>query len=250
MASRKMEIGICRICKQYKELSFEHIPPKVAFNKNTKYYLIPNTEILTSKNFLEYKPSGKIKQGGIGCYCLCQECNSFLGRTYVPEFSALVNIGKDIVNKYKMNFIHFTAYKQFPLKILKQIISMFVCLNEPWYTEEYPELLNFIKNPNENILPEKYRVYIYLNNEGQIRNWGWTMSNIDGIFGELTFPPFGYILQINNEKPIRKLTEITNFKSYALNEQKDIEFTLFKHPTYSPIPLDFRTIKEINKNQM
>ena len=40
-----MQNGICRICKRKTELSFEHIPPKAAFNKYTKFRSIP---------FLEY----------------------------------------------------------------------------------------------------------------------------------------------------------------------------------------------------
>lgn len=242
-----MQKGICRICKENKDLSFEHIPPKVAYNKNTKYYSIPHIEILTSENILEFKPKGKLNQGGLGYYSLCQECNSFLGRTYVPAYSVLVNIGMDILSKYNVNFIHFTAENQFPLKILKQVLSMFICINEPWYTETYPEILNFVKNPNETNLPEKYKIYTYLNNEGQIRNWGWTMTNIHGVICELTFPPFGFVLQIDNKNPITKMTEITQFKNYDLDEQKNIEFTLFRHPTHLPIPLDYRSLKEISK---
>ena len=243
-----MQKGICRICKESKLLSFEHIPPRVAFNKDTKYYSIPQVELLTSKDILEYKPKGKLNQGGIGDYCLCQECNSFLGRTYVPEFSIFANIAMDVVTKYDVNFIHLTAYNQFPLKILKQIVSMFVCINEIWYTKSYPELLNFIKDPNENYLPENFRISIFLNNEGQIRKWPFVMTSHHGKISELVFPPFGYILQLENQSPILKTTDITFFKNYKIDEVKDIEFTFFKNPTHLPLPIDFRNLDEIKKN--
>jgi|TARA_B110000967_G_scaffold118945_1_gene121677 hypothetical protein len=51
MSRKKPEIGICRICKKEKKLTFEHIPPKVAFNKNTRSAKSPD--------FAEHKKSQK-----------------------------------------------------------------------------------------------------------------------------------------------------------------------------------------------
>lgn len=247
MARRKMQIGTCRICKEEKELSFEHIPPKVAFNKHTKYRTAPFEEILNNGSNPDYKPKTKLKQGGVGYYCLCRDCNSFLGQTYVPDFFNLVNIGRDILDKVNPENVHFTANNQSPLKILKQIISMFICINEPWFTKEYHELLTFVKNPENQFLPDKYRVYMYLNNEGQIRNHGWMVTNIHGTVSEITFPPFGYVLRIGEQNPIVGHTEITNFKSISFDENRHIEFKMRKFPTYSPIPLDYRSRSEYFK---
>ena len=53
MANKSTKVGICRLCKESKELSFEHVPPKAAYNKNTRYYSLPHLDVLTAANPLE-----------------------------------------------------------------------------------------------------------------------------------------------------------------------------------------------------
>lgn len=53
----KEDSNICRICKKTKELTFEHIPPRSAFNKNVRYYEIPHEEYWT--NCIDYAINGK-----------------------------------------------------------------------------------------------------------------------------------------------------------------------------------------------
>lgn len=248
MSKKIKKFGICRICKEKKELSFEHIPPKVAFNKNTRYYSIPFDEFAKSKNFLEHNPKGQVLQGGLGYYTLCVDCNGFLNKHYVRSFTKWVNIGMDLNLKYNFDYVEFTAMNQNPFRILKQIISMFISMNEPWFTDEYPELLEFIKNPELKTLPEKYRIYQYLNNEGQIRTMGWTLTNTYGIITELTFPPFGYVLNIDNAKGIDHLTELSGWKNYTDEINHTFEIGLHKYPTYLPVPIDFRTKEQIELN--
>jgi len=245
MAKRKVRDGICRLCKKHTKLSFEHIPPRVAFNKNTRFYSISQEEFIKSENFLEYKPKGIVQQGGLGYYTLCKECNSFLGASYVKSFAKWANLGMSLNLKYNCDFYEITALNQNPIRILKQIISMFICMNEPWFTEEYPELLDFIKNPDQKELPAKYKIYNYLNNEGEIRNYKWAYTNTYGAVCELAFPPFGYVLNIDNPNEISHLTNITDFKNYPDSRDNNFKITLLKHPTYLPIPLDYRGKAEI-----
>lgn len=245
MGKRNTKVGICRLCKNSKELSFEHIPPKVAFNKNTRYYSIPHQDVLTDPNPLEYKPKGMIHQGGLGYYSLCRGCNSFLGTHYVKDFAKWANIGMDINSKYTFNYAEILMEKVNPLFILKQIISMFICMNQPWFTEEYAELLDFVKDPGNRYLPERYKLYTYMNDEGQVRTWGWVQTNIYGALGEFTFPPFGYVLTLNEGYTAPNLTNITSFKNYESRRDLTVRLGLRKHPTYLAIPLDYRSKDDI-----
>ena len=38
--SKNTKVGKCKLCLETKELNFEHIPPRSAFNKETKYYIV------------------------------------------------------------------------------------------------------------------------------------------------------------------------------------------------------------------
>ena len=82
--------GICRLCGHKTNLSFEHVPPKVTNNKNTRYTSLSLEEYFKSENPLELKSKGKIKQGGIGYNSFCRKCNSFLGTNYVPAYEKWV----------------------------------------------------------------------------------------------------------------------------------------------------------------
>jgi len=245
MARRKMQNGICRICKKKTELSFEHIPPKSAFNKYTKFRSIPYLEYIQNSHREDYKPTAKLQQGGIGYYCLCRSCNSFLGYNYVPDYFKMAQVGKSIFKNNDFQKAKFTTVEISPLKLLKQVISMFICINKPDFTEQYPELLHFIKNPKENNLPEKYRIFMYLNNSGQIRNLSMMYTNTHGLVNEITFPPFGFVLSIDSNS-FFPLTEITHFKNSNVNFNGKIDFELFNHPTHLLYPIDYRTKEEID----
>ena len=249
MKSKQENIGICKLCGEKKKLTFEHIPPRVAYNKTTTYYSIPQDEYYSSKNLLKFKPKGKILQGGVGLYCLCKECNSFLGQNYVRPYSDFVNIGMDLTYKYDFDFVVFKAKNQNPLRVLKQIASMFISISEPIFAKECPEAIEFVKNPETDKLPEKYRFYMYLNDEGQFRKFGFpTIHNKYGIVSELAYPPFGYVLNIDNTNSFNQLTEITNFKNFSDNRTHEFDILLNKLPTHLHIPLDYRDINEIPTN--
>lgn len=233
-------------------LNYEHFPPRSAFNKNTRFFSVPADEYF--EKFSEYlngiKPKAKIKQGGLGDYCLCEDCNNFLGLKYVNDYINFSKICYPIVNisdNFKSIEFKIKAREINLKKFLKQITSIFICNNDLWFTETYPELLLFVTDEQYFKLPDKYRFYMYLNNKGQIKNGNWTFDNINGGICEFTFPPFGFVLNIENEKQILEVSEITNFKNfdYFLNEEYNL--VLNKYPTYSPLPLDFKNKEDFMK---
>jgi len=107
-------------------------------------------------------------------------------------------------------------------------------------------LLDFVKNENSTKLPEKYRFYMYLNNEGQTRKGNIHYTDLYGAICEFTFAPFGFVLSIDNPNQLMKLTEITSFKNYEKNRKLiNPLIILNKYATYYPFPMDYRTKDEI-----
>lgn len=246
MSRRKMQIGICRICKKKKELSYEHIPPKAAFNKYTKFRSVPYIEYVQNSHREDYKPTAKIQQGGIGEYCLCRECNSFLGNNYVPDYFKMAQVGKTIFQDKNFEKVNFTTIEISPLRFLKQVLSMFVCINQPEFTNDDPELLNFLRNPKERELPDKFRIFMYLNNVGKIRNLPTMYTNNYGLVNEITFPPLGFVLSINSNN-IFPLTEITHFKNIEEDYYGIVNYELLNLQTHLPFPIDYRSLNEIEE---
>ena len=243
--------GICRLCKESKELNFEHFPPKSAFNSNTKFFSIPYDIFYANaakESLLKFIPKGKKQQGGLGDYCLCEDCNGFLGSAYVREYKKWAKLGMHLIEKGEFKSCSVATNDINYLKILKQIVAIFLCNNAPSFSDNYKGLIEFVKDENSKNLPSRYKIYAYLNNEGQLRNGNITFTNLYGTLCEFTFRPFGYVLSINNNAKLDMLTELTELKNIENFDRIEIEMYLNKYPTYLPFPLDFRTKDEIERD--
>ena len=260
MGRRQKKIGICRLCGMYGPLSFEHVPPEAAFNDSKYYYSAKMEEIiklgdsdfdiLTFKN----KKNAKKKQGGIGFYTLCVKCNNNTGSWYGNAFVEWVYQSMAIILKANRNPTLFYPTFIFPLRIIKQIITMFLSVEHEGFTDRFPYFRKFILNKEDKFLPKDFRVFCYYNIEGSNR---YLESNVVGHFttgsiikmSEITFPPLGFVLTIDSAAPDERLTEITHFSTYGFNEWID-HFQKFPTlPTYLPMfPGDYRKKEDIIKD--
>ncbi len=252
MARHKKEKGICRLCGNEGELTYEHVPPRKTYNKNTKFKVHNFLEFVKSKDIVNNPPKGKPKQGGIGFNTLCSNCNSFLGSNYVNEYSKFVSDLYENIYNQKFTYIEYELLNQSPLKILKAIISMFIAINDTWYLEEYPELSEFVLNPESKELDEKFRVFSYITNYNQVRYSPHTIINSSIFKGEIVncseiaYPPYGYLLTVDYKGDIDILNEITVFKKFELNRLINMPFQMNNLPVYSPFIVDYRTKEEID----
>jgi hypothetical protein len=244
--------GKCLLCNQEKELNFEHIPPKSAFNKSIRYYDIPHDvfwDNLTDCIIGEKKFGRKI-QTPFGRNCLCEKCNGYLGSAYVKDYKKLAQACVGMINTYP-NALHFEF--SIPnyinlLNFIKQIVAIFICSNDHSFVRQHPELRKFVMNKDNFHIPEKYQIYMYLNSEGFPRHGAISFINTVGQICEFTYPPFGFVLSIDNEdcKPDYRLANITHFKNFhEIEKTKKMYIGINKLPTWYPLPLDYRTKNEI-----
>ena len=167
---RKKPRGICRICGEYKKLSFEHVPPGATFNKQA-------VKFVTLRDFIEAEKSGDvlpwelekvkgtINQRGRGGYYICEQCNNNTGSWYAVHYKKFVNALMYVMHKglgpdYKSVTLEIMEMR--PLPIIKQIVTMFCDINEN-LTNNDPKLRSFIMNKESNDFDtDKYRIYMYL----------------------------------------------------------------------------------------
>ncbi|WP_155941650.1 hypothetical protein [Maribacter sp. Hel_I_7] len=246
MGRHKMIKGICHLCGQNTDLSFEHVPPRTTFNKNTKYTSVDFEDYIKIKNPLKEKPKGKIKQGGIGYNSFCKECNSFLGANYVPAYKRWVQGGFEILKNTEFCPHKYLIKEVEPLKILKHIISMFLAINGDWYLETYPELSDFVANPESQKLSDKFRVFTYLTKAEKLRYISH-VAKVDTALGthikcsEIAFPPYGAVLTIDFSGQINFLNDITRFRDFNLSKKTNLTVNMFQLPTNTGLsPLDYR----------
>ncbi|WP_437822737.1 hypothetical protein [Tenacibaculum mesophilum] len=253
MGRHKMTKGTCHLCGLNTDLSYEHVPPKAAFNKNTKYVSIKFEDYIKSRNLLKEIPKGKTKQGGIGYNSFCKKCNSFLGTNYVNPYVKWVNAGVKLLTDSEFAACYFEIKEIQPLPILKQIISMFLAINDDHFLYSFPQLAEFVLNKEQVQLPEKFQIYTYLTRAERFRYMNYAAhgnlktGNITQC-SEIAYPPFGYIMTFNGELSYKYLNNITSFKNFNFDTKECFNMTLAQLPTYTTYPLDYRGKEKLNND--
>ena len=248
---RKMVNGICRICGREKPLSFEHIPPKAAFN-NRPVVTVALEQIIALGP--DIKPKGPIKQKGMGDYILCEECNNNSGSWYAARFVDWCYRGMEILKLSNGSPTLVYTYKIFPLAVIKQIIVMLLAVNNPNFAQANIDLAAFVMKKENNHLPPKFKIFTYYNIIGMHRNVGLSakLSLPTGratFMSEVSFPPFGYLLTINSEKPDERLVDISGFANYQYDDFAEIQVRLAVLPTHLLYPGDYRSREEIQRTR-
>jgi hypothetical protein len=246
--------GVCHICGNIGPLSFEHVPPNAAFN-DRPVVAIPFEQAIDIGPGDEL-PRGKIQQRGMGDHTLCERCNNNTGSWYGPAFVEWCYQGLDILiradGRPTLIYLHYI----FPLQIIKQISTMFFSAVNEQFQEHHQELVEFVLNSDKKYLPPQYGFYVYYNIQGTLRfnSIVATLNLASGqisAFSEITYPPYGYVMTVNNTPPPHdKLYNISHFARYAYNEFDTVPLRLPVLPTFLTLPGDYRTLEEIQDQKL
>lgn len=240
--------GICRLCGVNGPLSFDHVPPKKAFNDHK--VLMVSRKQAWERMPGDPMPKGREQQRGMGEYSLCAKCNSRVGRWYGDAFVKFVYQAASLLeaSEGKPTLIH--RYHCFPLRVIKQIVAMFFSVNGSWLRESHPELETFILWRWQQHLSPRYRIFLYYNYEGEIRMEPFMgklhiLSSTKQHLSEITFPPLGYMFTIDSLPPREvELFEISHFARYGYEEYDAMQLRLPVLPSWSPVPGDYPTRDE------
>lgn len=142
--------GICALCGQVGKLTFEHIPPRAAFNdhhvnsvRGDVYYKALTTERLPwNLDGMRYKSN----QRGSGGYYLCERCNSVLGGKCVEQYVLfaeaaayyLHNTGAQTGQSIELDIKSFC-----PGGFIREIMSMFCCVNREWESDLFSDMRSY-----------------------------------------------------------------------------------------------------------
>ena len=245
-----IKYGTCAICEETCILTFEHIPPKAAFNnKPSRVYSMENIlektkdskQIPKSFEGLHYSD----RQKGYGDYLLCAKCNNMTGHLYAPAYINFNNsILKLIADNYddymKATGLQLDARIK-PLNFAKQVLSMFCC-SYPKIKKQYPIIQKLILNKDMNIQDGNYpfQLLMFLLTPDSIPGSTGPIAllmndgRIDAKF-EIDFPPLGF--QIYESKTNNNAMDITSFLTFKYDETADINSLLpiYKKDTIFPV---------------
>ena len=153
--------GICRLCGLEKKLSFEHIPPKAAFNRRP--ISIQRFENLIDTGTPLFGKSSRSNRG-FGQFTLCESCNKNTGAWYGKDFIEFAKQGMEIIRRHKSGSpVIVGDYFIKPLNVFKQILVMFMSADKGGHLLADDSLRNYLLQTDNFHIPNKYKVFIYSN---------------------------------------------------------------------------------------
>lgn len=254
-----MKRAKCHICGNEAFLTYEHVPPRKAFNEKGVIVYSGDAVLnsITSGNLpWDFsKEKGHLNRRGMGFETLCENCNNKTGAWYGNAFIDFIKQGYDQIKNINPNSgskIKIVFRGIYPLRILKQAISLFFSINNTNLSENHQLLRDFVLIKNNRTFDEYFKIYLYIS-KGEtrrcmgfgavIKNLGKPDAIIRGV-SELTIPPFGFVLE-KEPKDEDILFDITNFVRYNYEKKVDLELELPILEVNNVLFLDYRTKDEI-----
>lgn len=252
----------CRVCGSREKLSFEHLPPKGAGNQG-------RAELLGIEDWLRREDEGKktrgtISQRGSGAYSLCPECNNRAGALYVPEFLKWTDAGNGALAQMSPSFeqidaqvdpvyVHFGLRSVRPGRFMKQMATMLLALSPGGFPSVHPDLASYARDPQMVSLPARYQFYLAFVIGPTARfNGGagiWRAKRGILFTLELAFPPFAYILSVDEESPALDAGNLTGFTKLGIDQTAEAKMDLRLGFSHTPFPLDFRSKAALERDR-
>lgn len=249
--------GKCALCGKECELTFEHIPPRAAFNSApakpvTGEELLNNDRMPWNTTGLHYSN----QQQGMGRYSLCRMCNNNTGSWYGEDYRIVAKtihsvLSKPIEPKYQGLVIH----KIHPLRFIKQVLSMFCSINN-FEDERINIIRGFVTDKVAVGLDKsKYKVCMYLT-RSQLMKYAPLSVVVRGgkgtceamVLSEITAYPIGFILYFNPTDTFHyDGLDITHFSDCNYDDVSDIQMPFCIYEMNDLFPTYYRSKDEIKQ---
>lgn len=244
-------MGKCALCGKERELTFEHIPPRAAFNKK-RVKAVNGMHFMTRDGLpweIEGLPYSNL-QKGMGWYTLCRECNNNTGAWYAVEYVTFAMVAATALQRRKAQEINgFECRKFHPLRFIKQVLSMFCSLNiNDSALDDIRELV--VNKTQKGIDKSKIKVCMYFTESNLGKFAGRTvLANLNTgitVLSEIAVAPLGFVLYYEpSETGTFFGMDITNFCNYGYDDCVPVKFPLLVYEVNSWLPGDTRTKEEI-----
>jgi hypothetical protein len=141
----------------------------------------------------------------------------------------------------------------YPGRFTKQMVTMLLALAPGEFGPIHPDLTRFAADPDVAGLPERYQLYLALlagpmarfNGGGAVWREGKGMLYTL----ELGYPPYAYILTIDEEFPALPTGNISSFAGVEVDQECELEMQLQIGFSHTPLPLDLRSKAALERDR-
>jgi hypothetical protein len=247
--AKQSKVETCHICGALGKLSFEHVPPRSAFNDH-RMLALSFDDFIGAEN-LDNVRGGRVLQRGVGAYTLCGQCNndtgSWYGAAYAEWAAQAMKILIGTRGKASLEY----PFNLFPLRVLKQVACLFFSVNSPDFRLAHPDLVRFVLDKDSRAFPRNVKIYGFYTFSNRMRRAGVTglAKGIGStkislhLFSEITFPPFGFVMTFADQEPPESgFCEISGLADFNYIDWRScITMRLPVMPIYTWFPGDYRT---------
>jgi hypothetical protein len=260
----KALLGHCRLCGSFRQLTFEHLPPKSAGNASKRRYASA-LEILRAQDIAEFPSEGVvIQQRGSGFYLLCKECNELLSNLgYVEEYRNLVGatahamadfIGDLPDDEALPEKVRLQVGQLYPGRIVRQALAMAMCASgSPHFGNLFPGLRDCVVNGTPTELPLGMSLHVAIV-AGPRARFVPPIVAIDRassewqVLLEATFAPLSWVLRLSNSPPNLSLADVSDWTKLRVDDQLDFEIETQAGFVFGAVPLDYRHVTDFSQN--
>ena len=201
--------GICSICLEFRDLSFEHVPPKRVFNDrpavtHTIYGLHLGSKFKKSPTLLK-------GPGGLGRHTLCEICNGKTGAWYGEAFADWTMQCLSYARSLGGGGNVLLPFHVQPLNVIKQVVVMALAISgSKSGSNEIDRLRHFVLSKQSMSLPNTFVVKSYFNpidparankpllTQNRLTESCAVLDILSGtsvfVVAEVAFPPMGYVV--------------------------------------------------------
>lgn len=233
--------GVCSICGENTTLTFEHIPPRSAFNRfNMRLYDFWGYLLHNNTKYTQF-------QKGAGKYSLCSSCNNLTGKWYGAAYAEFASQGMRYFKANAQGHLS-VPYTIYPLRVFKQVVSCFASVNGPLWCQQNPLIKDFLLNPYAQRFPAEIDIRMYMQRESRSK-LGAISGQLNPFTGERfvgsewAYPPFSFIYvcdkRYTNYTVLNGLYSIMPFLRYGYDDRATFYISMPRKPCNS-IALDFR----------
>lgn len=262
-----MPVGICRLCGEERELTFEHVPPRSAFN--AERVQVGRPDIVDGEGLVT--TPGRFQQRGAGDYYLCAQCNNLLGRQYVPAYlrfvsllaGALSQVGEfEDVNdrdepthfRCRLESTDEAQLEVFPGRVVKQVVAMMLCVAMPGFANKREDLRRYVLDRDSTFLPGDVHVgfCFYLGNQARFGGPWAQMDIANGTMTvaiEVAFPPMAWLMTLSGAALPAGLADVTEYAASGHDyEMRTLEVEALVGFGTTLFPGDYRTGEQLRQH--
>lgn len=242
--------ALCRYCNLRPAGSREHLPGSAALNDGPVLVRYMSANRATGRA----EKVERVEKEGFIVRTICTHCNSRSGGNYgtaFKEFALQWRASGKESQSLPRTWLTFRDIQ--PLRVLKQLIGMFLAAQADLVPEKWADLRSFVQDKYRKYdFEEPLRVFLYRNNSrsGRIASFnGMAFLFSRGalppfVVSEISWPPLGVVFTHDDHPLLRGFKEVTSWGSFHFRQRANFAFSVPNLAVEHHFPLAFGRAQE------